>query len=883
MKPISVRFKCFGPYMAEQFVDFEELEKNGLFLISGETGAGKTTILDAICYALYGRSSGGLRGDLSVMRCSLAAKEDETATEFVFDCSGRRYKFTRSLKYGRKNLNDSHNCLVQEDGVWVPIFENPKATYVNQKAQELIGLTYDQFRQVIILPQGQFEKLLVSDSVEKEKILVSLFHADRWQRIADEIYRRVAEQDSHLKQEKAEIAAKLREYGCADLPALEENIAAKAESLACLRAESVQMEEKLARQRSESQQALLLHKEFEELSSIRRQLNGLQSREAEFAAEAALLEQADTAEKLRPLYRQYQDAEGQKLRFQQLAAQAEQALELALGQLTAVRQKQQTHEAGRAVCEEQNRQLLLLKNARELYATLEQKERAALAAKQHFAAAKQALAQAAEVYERQDALWQRAVLAQNQAIADFQAIQAAYLKGIGSTLAQKLIPGEACPVCGSTHHPDPAKAPQGHVSEAQLQKADRAMKAANEEASRTMEHRSAAEKARAQALENTHQAQQAYVQAKTGYDAALAGRIDGIDSGIRLEQQIRRLEKAVAAFRQEEAELLCLLTDSQGREAAARERLAAAGEELAAAQIRYTAETAQWQQALADSGLGTQEQFLAADLKPEEKQRRTMAMLQFRTDLSQIRQQLQRKQEALSGSTQPDMTAIQKELAAGEKAFRDLSGQLLLTAENLKNMERTAKDLTRRQETYAARRDKVDADLDFANRLRGRSGVSLQRYVLGVMLTSITTEANRLLSGVYGGRYRLYRTDQIAGSGHKGGLELEVYDSQTNQRRSVTTLSGGEKFLVALSLAIGLSTVVQAQGSGIRLEAMFIDEGFGSLDREAVQDALEILQGIQRSSGIVGIISHVEQLAEIIPTRLEITKGKQGSVCHIRS
>ena len=137
MKPVSVRFKCFGPYMDEQFIDFSELEKNGLFLICGETGAGKTTILDAICYALYCESSGGLRGDLSVMRCSLAAKEDETLTEFVFDCNGRRYKFTRSLKYGRKNLNDSHNCLVCEDGVWVPIFENPKATYVNQKAQEL--------------------------------------------------------------------------------------------------------------------------------------------------------------------------------------------------------------------------------------------------------------------------------------------------------------------------------------------------------------------------------------------------------------------------------------------------------------------------------------------------------------------------------------------------------------------------------------------------------------------------------------------------------------------------------------------------------------------------------------------------------------------------
>ena len=190
-------------------------------------------------------------------------------------------------------------------------------------------------------------------------------------------------------------------------------------------------------------------------------------------------------------------------------------------------------------------------------------------------------------------------------------------------------------------------------------------------------------------------------------------------------------------------------------------------------------------------------------------------------------------------------------------------------------------NLEKRSEKYAVARQKVDGDLEFANRLRGRSGVSLQRYVLGVMLTAITTEANRLLGSVYSGRYRLYRTDEIAGSARKGGLELEVFDSHNNQRRSVTTLSGGEKFLVALSLAIGLSTVVQAQGSGIRLEAMFIDEGFGSLDREAVNDALEVLQGIQKGAGLVGIISHVDALAESIPGKIQVKKGKKGSHCVI--
>lgn len=220
MKPISIRFKCFGPYLSEQFIDFTQLETSGLFLICGETGSGKTTILDAISYALYGRSSGALRGDLSVMRCKLAQPKDETLVEFIFDSGGHRYRFTRSLKYGRKNLNDSHDCARLEDGVFVPIFENPKLKSVNEKAEELIGLTYDQFRQVIVLPQGQFETLLVSKSEEKEKILVSLFHADRWQRIADELYNRVYAQDQSIKQQRQMIRAKLQEYGCVNLETL---------------------------------------------------------------------------------------------------------------------------------------------------------------------------------------------------------------------------------------------------------------------------------------------------------------------------------------------------------------------------------------------------------------------------------------------------------------------------------------------------------------------------------------------------------------------------------------------------------------------------------------------------------------------------------------
>ena len=375
MKPVWVRFKCFGPYVQEQFIDFQELEKNGLFLICGETGAGKTTILDAICYALYGRSSGGLRGDLSVMRCKLAENQEETLVEFVFDSDGERYLFTRSLKYGRKNLNDSHNCLIFKNGNFVPIFENPKATVVNQKAVELIGLTYDQFRQVIFLPQGQFEILLVSNSEDKEKILVSLFHADRWQRIAEEIYRRVSERDKALNQEKIRISTKLNEYGCEFLPQLEE----KREAALAKRDEAklavAQREKDAIGAKAVWEQSLLENREFEVLETRQRVYLALQGKEAFFAGEAAILADADRAEAIRPQFSAYEEAGARKNRAEASLTASRQKRSKAAETLEKVVQRQKRHEAGKAADTENRQYLLRLETARELYRTLAEKQK----------------------------------------------------------------------------------------------------------------------------------------------------------------------------------------------------------------------------------------------------------------------------------------------------------------------------------------------------------------------------------------------------------------------------------------------------------------------------------------------------------------------------
>ena len=208
MRPIKVELSAFGPYAGYEEVDFEAVSSKGLFLICGKTGTGKTMILDAITFALYGKSSGHGRDDFEAMRCTKADPQTPTFVRFEFENNGEIYLFERRLERKRKNLAASYNLMRLEDrdqddrGVWRTIHENVKEKVLNEKAVELIGLEYEQFRQVILLPQGQFEKLLTSNSDEKERILTSIFGEEKWQEIAGYFYEEAGMAEAVLPPEK---------------------------------------------------------------------------------------------------------------------------------------------------------------------------------------------------------------------------------------------------------------------------------------------------------------------------------------------------------------------------------------------------------------------------------------------------------------------------------------------------------------------------------------------------------------------------------------------------------------------------------------------------------------------------------------------------------
>ena len=874
MKPISVRFQCFGPYMNEQFIDFEALGQNGLFLICGETGSGKTTMLDAMCYALYGTSSGGERGKLVSMRCNLAAREDATKIEFIFENQGRRYRFTRSLSYGRRSatIKEEQGCQVWQDGVWEVLVTNPTETNVNRKAEEIIGLTANQFRQVIILPQGKFERLLTSDSTEKEKILVSLFRADRWQRIVDSIKAAVDAQNKALMAREQALGIGLARYDCkqiAELAALADRRAAELSDLASARA---QAEAAFSVQQAAHEQATRLADRFASLTTAIARRDAFAARKPAQDAEDALLLRAAQAERLTPVHAEYTrlcaelDAAEKDVRSCTLGQrQTQDALQSAAA-------AQAEHAAMTPENEERKVRLTRLQSARSAYAALDEAtQQGHIARKAQTLAEKNADA-ARKALEKADARHTACTHAQVNALAAFSAANLQYRAGIRGLLAAELTDGAPCPVCGSTHHPAPAVQSSSAVTDAQLKAAEDAWHAADEALRLAEADHRAAENADRQAQEEIQTAGHQMELAVQAFHAAQTQCIPNIATAEALEAAIGVLTRQITDFDQKTELLRQHLTSAQLAAETWRTRLAQSTEQQAAAQAACAEKADEWQRLLENAGFADETDYAACLLTHEDLQTRQAAAMKYRHDLESAERDVAQQQSALSGFTAPDMAAADARLAEAQRLQTDAQRQHIEADQLLTTMKRDLAQLSSLAAACEKERIVTDENLAFVRHLVGSRDTSLQRYVLSVMLNAITDQANQLLRSIHGGRYRLYRATDGK------GLDLEVLDSMSATRRSVATLSGGEKFLVSLSLAIGLSTVVQAQGSaGIRMEALFIDEGFGSLDANSIGDALEVLGTIQRSKGMVGIISHVQRLRETIPSRIEVTKSKNGS------
>ena len=891
MKPVSVCFKCFGPYVEEQYIDFRDLRKSGLFLICGETGSGKTTILDAMCYALYGQSSGGSRGSLQDMRCKRAAAGEDTFVEYIFSSGENTYRFYRCIKPRRQRkssqeagknqtFHEEYECQILRDGQFVPLSDTKATqTYINTMAVEILGLKYEQFKQVIILPQGQFEKLLTSDSDEKEKILVKLFRADQYEKISQYIVGKVSEEEKALKLEKALMDQKLTGFGCRDLKELESLAEKTSQECADLLEQYHSLEQEIRERKDILDQAKKDDEGFCALEEAQKKRKTLSLRLQEMEISKKKLEAAKQADTVTPAYGEYQRCKKASLEAEKTKREREKMMALSQERVGKLQQEKTAHEEKRPLYEGQKRQKVLLESLQELYQSLTVKEKACSDRKSAVRKVQKDFDRAVEKLSDADQSLRESVLVQQQAETDFHRGQGIYLRNIGAILAENLQEGEKCPVCGSCHHPEPAKPGEEHISEKELETLNKANQKALKVLDKETKVRQQLDKEKQQAELDLAACKKDAEAAEKIYQEALLQRADGIETDRQRLDALKVLTEAIEVFEEADHSMQERIHAAESDLRTQQQRREDAVIEADSAEKALEISENAWLKAAADADFITEQEYLDACMDPGEQQVLQVQVIQFETDFKNAQKDEELKKNALSDRIRPDVAGAAAQLTDAEKRKEEISTRHGLKKQAFQDQKTAAQSLCKALPLWAEKDQKNKANMEFAKRLRGDNSISLQRYVLGVMLTSITNEANRLLKTVYGGRYQLYRTNEAVNGKQKRGLNLVVADQ--DGQRSVNSLSGGEKFLLSLSLGIGLATVVQAQGNGIRLEAMFIDEGFGSLDEKSIDDAMEILETVRSGSGIVGIISHVERLAETIPAKIQITKTKNGSQCKV--
>lgn len=901
MNPLALTLQAFGPYLDRTSIDFSPFRQSGIFLITGPTGGGKTSLLDAICFALYGQATGGQR-EFPDMRCMSAPQDLPTLVHFTFQLGGSAYRFCRELCYKQNRRSkewerrESNACYqILDSGEKLLASGSDKA--VTSRAQELLRLNRQQFTQVMVLPQGDFSRFLLASATEKGKILRTLFSAQIWERLTER-FKALAKA---LEQESEKTA------GLRDTLLRQEGLESAGDAAGALKAQEEELEQlgqeqASAKKRAGEAQSRLesaaewdrLHRALEkaqrELAQAKDQLGPLEAaaKEAgpmrEAALEAQKKAEAQAGEKVRLEGRR--EALSKARGLEQSAALARKELAEREKALTALEleqasldQRLETGAAYHSACQQASAQLPpLLEECRHLEGLLrerrelDQRREAAASAEKAWAEARRAAQAKAQEAERLAQQWeaQEALRRQNGAAA----------------LADALAQGSPCPVCGSLHHPAPAQAAEGLLPVRELEALRRREKAA---ASSSAEARAAA-LAKASELERAQEALER--QEVSGPPQEAAERL-----ALTLDQKSKQAEEArKLAGNLEKAQ--AKLDSLSERKKTLAQQAAALREELSRLEERARGLESQAQEALKPLA-GVSGKALEEAIAQAERQRQALQAQgeSLRQKASQAERELARRQEGvkLLGAAQeaaqaafaqaeplwpqpPDLDALQKEAGTLRAQELELSRRLGEAGAKLRSLRAAAGSVAELDQKLQA----LSQEYGRVSRLsRGLSGdnpkkTPVLQYVLSVTLDEVLVSANQFFSQLSRGRYALRLMEGPKGGNAKAGLDLEVMDGASMLPRPIDTLSGGEQFLASLSLAFGLSDVVQEHSGAVGLDSIFIDEGFGSLDAETLDYAMGALAMLRSSGRMVGVISHVRELQSRIGDRIEVRQNGQG-------
>lgn len=1011
MRPLNLSMSAFGPFASIQTVDFTALGSNPLFLINGPTGAGKTTLLDGICFALYGKTTGNER-EGSQMRCDMADDSLLTEVTFSFQLGENHFRIRRVPEQERLKKSGGGSTVQKPEAQLYKIDANGNETLIvaskvseaTAEIEALTGLDVEQFRQVMVLPQGKFRELLMANSSDREVIFSQLFQTHIYQRIQDVLKSKASEIKSLVKDQNSRRDGILQSAGLASDDELSFELAKLTPELETAQSakEQALQQQQLAAKNSDAAQHL--QAEFVQLETLTQTVMALDAQQESIATQTHKLNLAKQAQRLAPMLEVFlareQEAKAASLTlshakialthakqaFDEVEQKAMDLPVLEASLLEREQSKQQLNALGPQLreldrltktLEQEGTQLVRVKthvqHSKNELTTVTQKRRELESALPQSQASSETRLSLQQAHQQQQQLlsayqqWQQVSVkaASTQAKLDEAAIQGQQLKvqhqqaqvahkallltwhqGQAAILARQLQQGEPCPVCGSQTHPQPAQSQDLLPTDAALQLAQETEAAAQETLSKAREkyhglksqltalRQQAQDLAvqlgtavnipldnHAQALsqlafslmqaEQAHQhlqqlqqdilllqMQETQLQQKLEHEQvqenALQSKVDVLQGQFAQMQQsvpsvLATLEALTAAIAQNQQDISQIkqqiasvreLQQQTGQSfVAAKAALNGAENAAEAALTQQTRAQQQLNQQLVAAGFISQQALLEAMLDEELLHALASEIETYQQHSALTKAQCEQLALKLKDKVPPDSIKLVAELELAQQALQaaEQTWQLLHTRATLLRQTQVQLDIADVKAKDLADEYAVIGTLaDVANGNTGNK-ISLQRFVLSVLLDDVLLEASHRLHIMSKGRYRLLRKEDRAKGNKASGLELEVEDAYTSKVRPVATLSGGESFMAALSMALGLSDVVQAYAGGIKLDTLFIDEGFGSLDQDSLELAIRTLMDLQSSGRMIGVISHVSEMKEQINTRIDIIKSSHGS------
>ena len=912
MRPLTLTLSAFGPYAGVTTLDFSKLGESGLYLITGDTGAGKTTLFDAIVYALYGEASGSDRGGKD-LASKYAGENASSYVDFTFTCRGSEYRVFRCVnKEGRqKVLIDGKNQLQEAvlfDGNGKPMASKVKE--VTAKVEELLGLTRDQFVQIVMIAQGQFRELLTADEKVRSPILKKLFRTERYAGLQDRINAESNAQNTvcaELQRDLGHIVAAVS-FGEEEEPfdevaaearsgeflaLLEKHVAEDQSALKTAQNEKDELDKTLAKLQKQKGADEALLKQAWDLADV---LAQLEPAEKAFADSKAAFEAENTDERVKrreALAAQItleteQLEEYEKLDEKQNAfASFLKDLEEKQARFARDAKLQSTEEERQKILEAEQKELLSAPN--ELTEWSHAKDAAeergkALTALQTrldtYASGQETLKQLQDDFSEKKHQY-------DTAEALRKALEDQYLNAQAGILADTLVAGEPCPVCGSTSHPHCAVLPENTPEKTDVDKAkadeEAARTAAEQASNKVAEQRAALEQQELVLTKDCEALDLPFgdetgpaLQAKREENRALQTELK--TTGEALQKKAARLDELNGELpKRKEAnevrakqlsELKTSIANLSGQKEARQNELDEAQKKLRYESLQKANEALQamvgTRKAMADALETARKAFDSAreaKVGLEARQKTLQAALEgFDKEAAEKRVRDIEEQTAQSK-------------ALGQKVI-DCTGALQADTTALEDARKTLAELAaaREKQQWLSELDQV-----FNGKLTSEGRLKLETYVQAIYFDQVLALANRRLYAMTGGQYELARQTEAGDKRSGYALNLDVIDHYGDvSRRSVRTLSGGESFLASLALALGLSDLIQEQAGGIQLDTLFVDEGFGSLDAESLEKALQTLEELGAEHRLVGIISHVEELEQRIDKQIDVRKLPSG-------